>query len=100
MENIINNPFYIKNYIPIISFVIGTLLLISLAITKVDTIFYIGLLYVFIAICINIIYSIYLLFMAYNKKINSEETLSRLGIAFLNIPITILYIYIVFNVVL
>lgn len=100
MENIINNPFYIKNYIPIISFVIGTLLLISLAITRVDSLLYIGLIYIFVAFLINIIYSIYLLIISYQNKITLEETATQIGITILNIPITFLYIYIVFNVIL
>lgn len=100
MENIINNPFYIKNHIPIISFIIGTLLLILLAVTKFDSLLYIGLIYIFVAFLINIIYSIYLLIISYQNKITLEETATRIGITILNIPITFLYIYIVFNVIL
>jgi hypothetical protein len=100
MENIIKNPFYIKNHIPIISFFIGTLLLILLAVTKFDSLLYIGLTYVVTAFLINIIYSIYLLFILYQNKINIEETATRLGITILNVPITFLYMYIVFNVIL
>jgi hypothetical protein len=100
MENLINNSFYVKNNIPIISFVFGTLLLISLAMTGVNTLLYIGLIYVFVAFLINTIYSIYLPSISYQNKINLEETATRLGITILNIPITILYIYLVFNVIL
>ncbi len=100
MEKIINNPFYIKNHIPIISFVLGTLLLILLALTRLDSLLYYGLLFVFIAVLINTIYSVYLLIVLYQNKISKEETVARLGITMLNIPITILYIYIVFNIIL
>jgi hypothetical protein len=100
MENIINNPFYIKNHTPIISFIIGTLLLILLAVARFDSLLYIGLTYVVTAFLINIIYSIYLLFILYQNKINIEETATRLGITVLNVPITFLYMYIVFNVIL
>lgn len=100
MENILNNPFYIKNNIPIISFLFGTLLLILLAVTRFDSLLYIGLIYVFTAFLINIIYSIYLLIILHQNKISIEETATRLGITILNIPVTFLYMYIVFNVIL
>ena len=100
MQNFINNPFYIKNHIPIISFFLGTFLLIVFALTRVDSLLYYGLMYIFAAILVNIIYSIYLLIISYQKKISLEETVSRLGITMANIPITFLYIYIVFNVIL
>lgn len=100
MEEIFKNPFYIKNHIPIISFTLGTLLLILLALTRLDSLLYYGFLYVSIAILVNTIYSIYLLIALYQDKISKEETVARLGITMLNIPITILYIYIVFNIIL
>ncbi|MFT5754738.1 MAG: hypothetical protein ACI924_001978 [Flavobacterium sp.] len=100
MENLINNSFYVKNNIPIISFAFGTLLYILLVMKRVNTLLYIGLIYIFVAFLINTIYSIYLPSISYQNKINLEETATRLRITILNIPITILYIYLVFNVIL
>jgi hypothetical protein len=100
MENLINNSFYVKNNIPINSFAFGTLLYILLVMTRVNTLLYIGLIYIFVAFLINTIYSIYLPSISYQNKINLEETATRLRITILNIPITILYIYLVFNVIL
>ena len=100
MEELLKNPVYRKNYVPIISFFLGTILLFSFAILKTDVILYVGLLYIFLAVFINVIYLFYLLIKYYYKKTSLEETLSRLGITLINIPITILYIYIIFNVLL
>ncbi len=100
MEELLKHPIYLKNYVPILSFIIGTILLFALAITRFDNLLYIGLMYVYLAIAINFIYIFYLIIQFYTKKISSNETLTRFGICTLNIPITILYIYIVFNIIL
>lgn len=100
MEEIFKNPFYQKNYIPVLSFIIGTILLLLLALTGESELLFIGLLYVFIASFINLIYAVFLIFIFYKKQKNNEEVFSRLGITLINIPITILYIYIVFEIIL
>lgn len=100
MEEIVKNQFYLKNYIPILSFFIGTFLLILFAFTRLDSLLYFGLMYIFAAILLNIFYVVYLLIIYYQNKISFKETATRIGFTTLNIPITLFYIYIVFNVIL
>lgn len=99
MEEIFAHALFRKNIIPIFSLAIGTILLLVLAFTKIEILFP-GFIYVILAIVVNIIYLIYLLITYYNKKIDAKECISRIGITCINIPITILYIFIVFEVIL
>lgn len=99
MEELLKNPFYQKNYIPILSFIIGTILLLLYAITKIDILPIIGLYYVYLALFINCCYLVAIIILHFIKKRNYQETLIRIGITICNIPITLFYIYLVFNVI-
>lgn len=99
MEEIFKNPFYQKNYIPILSFTIGTILLLLYVITKIDLLPIIGLFYVYLALFINCCYLIALVTLHFIEKRNNLETLTRIGITLCNIPITLFYMYLVFNVI-
>ncbi|WP_339837545.1 hypothetical protein [uncultured Flavobacterium sp.] len=99
MEEILKNPFYQKNYIPILSFTIGTILLSLYAITKINMLPIIGLFYVYLALFINFCYLIAMIILHFIEKRNNQETLIRIGIALCNIPITLFYMYLVFNVI-
>ena len=99
MEKIFNNLFYQKNYIPILSFTIGTILLFLYTITKIDLLIITGLFYVYLALFINCCYLITIIVKHFIEKRNSQETLIRIGITLCNIPITFFYMYLVFNVI-
>jgi hypothetical protein len=99
MEEIFKSTFYQKNYIPILSFTIGTILLFLYTITKIDLLLIIGLFYVYLALFINCCYLVSIIFKHFIKKRNSQETLIRIGITLCNIPITLFYIYLIFNVI-
>lgn len=99
MEKIFNNPIYQENYIPILSFIIGTLILLTYALTEISDLIFIGLAYVIIASLINLIYSVYLIYTYYKNVKTKENSITRLGITLCNIPITLFYIYLVFNVI-
>ncbi|WP_338377251.1 hypothetical protein [uncultured Flavobacterium sp.] len=99
MEEIVKNPFYQKNYIPILSFTIGTILLLLYAITKIDFLPLIGLFYVYFALFANSCYLLAVVTQHFIEKRNSQETLTRIGITLCNIPITLFYMYLVFNVI-
>jgi hypothetical protein len=99
MEKILKKPFYQKNYIPILSFTIGTVLLFLYALTKINIFPIIGLFYVYLAVITNCCYLIAIVILHFIKKRNNKETLTRIGITLCNIPITIFYMYLVFNVI-
>lgn len=99
MDEIFKNPFYQKNCIPILSFIIGTLLLFMYVLTNMSDLIFIGLVYVIIASFINLIYSVFLIYTYYNNVKMKDNSITRLGITLCNIPITIFYMYLVFNVI-
>jgi len=88
-----------QNIIPIVSLIGGTFLLLFFATSKKEELIIIGLIYVFIAISINSIYALFLVYRLFKNRINRNEFLIRIGIAILNIPISILYLYIISHII-
>uniref|UniRef100_UPI0040497CB6 hypothetical protein n=1 Tax=Flavobacterium sp. TaxID=239 RepID=UPI0040497CB6 len=88
-----------QNSIPIISFIGGTFLLLFFATSQKKELVVIGLIYVFIALIINSIYSLFLMYKLFKNSISKNEFLLRIGIALLNIPIAILYLYIISQII-
>jgi hypothetical protein len=88
-----------QNIIPIVSLIIGTLLLLLFATSKKEELVIIGLIYVAIALIINSIYLLFLVYSILKNKICKNEFLLRIGIALLNIPISILYLYIISQII-
>jgi Na+-transporting methylmalonyl-CoA/oxaloacetate decarboxylase beta subunit len=86
-----------QNIIPIISFVVGASLLLLFASTKYEPLLYIGLLYVSGAILVNTVYLFYLILQLIKNWDNNYEIFIRIGITLSNIPISILFTYIVIN---
>jgi len=88
-----------QNIIPIVSLIGGTFLLLFFASSKKEELIIIGLIYVFIAISINSIYVLFLMYRLFKNRISRNELLIRIGIAILNIPISILYLYIISHII-
>ena len=86
-----------QNIIPIISFAVGASLLLLFASTKYEPLLYIGFLYVSGALLVNTVYLFYLILQLIKNWNNNYEIFIRIGITLSNIPIAILFTYIVFN---
>ncbi len=86
-------------HLALYSFMGGTFLLILHILFKLEIIINIGLIYVIIAVIINLIMLMILVFqlVLYNNK---KFTLMKIGAILCNIPISILYTYIIltFNI--
>lgn len=89
-----------QNIILIISFAVGASLLILFASTKYEPLLYIGFLYVSSALLVNTVYLFYLILQLIKNWNNNYEIFIRIGITLSNIPISILFTYIVFNHIL
>lgn len=83
--------------ISIISFILGTLIFLLYITSKNETLLFIGLLYVIGAIFFNGIILLKLLYLLITSKNQTLYLLKRIGIVCLNIPITIIYLNILFN---
>ena len=86
-----------QNIIPIISFAVGASLLLLFASTKYEPLLYIGLIYVSGALLVNTVYLFYLILQLIQNWDNYYEIFIRIGITLSNIPISILFTYIVIN---
>lgn len=86
-----------QNIIPIISFAVGASLLLLFASTKYEPLLYIGLLYVSGALLVNTVYLFYLIIQLVKNWNNNYEIFIRISITLSNIPIAILFTYIVIN---
>lgn len=86
-----------QNIIPIISFAVGASLLLLFASTKYEPLLYIGLIYISGAILVNTVYLFYLILQLIKNWDNYYEIFIRIGITLSNIPISILFTYIVIN---
>ncbi|WP_430400997.1 hypothetical protein [Flavobacterium sp.] len=86
-----------QNIIPIISFAVGASLLLLFASTKYEPLLYIGLIYVSGALLVNTVYLFYLILQLIKNWDNYYEIFIRIGITLSNIPISILFTYIVIN---
>jgi hypothetical protein len=92
-----SNIIFEQNIIPIISFAVGASLLLLFASTKYEPLLYIGFLYVSGALLINTVYLFYLILQLIKNWNNNYEIFIRIGITLSNIPISILFTYIVIN---
>jgi len=81
----------------IASFGIGTLFLLSYAISNIEGIAVFGYFYLIAAIFINLIIAVTLFFLSVYKQENRSKNLKTIGIMLLNIPIAYLYVIIVFD---
>ncbi|MEQ3661722.1 MAG: hypothetical protein ABNG98_02685 [Flavobacterium sp.] len=86
-----------QNIIPIISFAVGASLLLLFASTKYEPLLYIGLLYVSGALLVNTVYLFYLILQLVKNWNNNYEIFIRISITLSNVPIAILFTYIVIN---
>lgn len=82
----------------ILSFGIGTVLFaLQMFFKNADNLIPLGILFIAVAIAINIISLIVILFSMINHPNERLELLKTCGIILLNIPIAILYFYILFR---
>jgi hypothetical protein len=80
----------------LISFIVGSLLFTLYLFLKDDNIVLVGLFYVLIAVVVNLIV-LFALLLAFSKpNINYEQNVLSIGILLSNIPIAIIYLYIIF----
>ncbi len=79
------------------SFIIGTLFLLTYAITKYDMIAVFGYYYLITAIFFNIAIVLYLIIKTIINKSELITNLKTIGVILLNIPIAYLYVIIVFD---
>jgi hypothetical protein len=84
-------------YSAIISFAIGTLLLISFAITHIELIAVIGYFFLIIAFYVNLFIAVILLIMVVVSQENTFKNLRTIIVMLINLPIAYLYYVIVFT---
>lgn len=82
--------------VALISFVMGTIILVLFKITKESTFIYIGLIYVLMALFLNFILFINLFYNLFIYKKMYRYQLGNMAIVLLNIPITLFYLKITF----
>ena len=92
-----NPRFYLQlaKYIAWISFIIGTIFLVTYLIVFHENILIFGLLYTLCAIAINTIVLLVLLWGLYRQKENRKIIAKRIALFLVNIPIAIVYFFIV-----
>lgn len=83
----------------IISFGMGTFLLLLFILTRVDNVAVLGFLYVVLAITINTILFFFNLFCAYFTLKYRKKFLINSGILLLNAPIALFYLYLMIEVI-
>jgi len=84
-------------WMAIISFTIGTLLLLSFKVTEINSLATIGFFFVMAAVTINSLMVLILLFLMFTESHQKWSHLKAIGILLINIPITLLYLQIVFS---
>lgn len=77
--------------VALISFVIGTLILLTFYLSENTGFAFIGLLYLFIATVINLIFLVGLIMKIITKESDRKRAWISIGILLANIPIVILY---------
>jgi hypothetical protein len=77
--------------VALISFVIGTLILLTFYLSENIGFAFIGLFYLFVATVINLIFLIGLIMKLIKKESDRRKTWISIGILLANIPIVILY---------
>ncbi|KXH82731.1 hypothetical protein [Chryseobacterium kwangjuense] len=80
----------------LISFLSGTLLLITYLITKADVLLLIGFYFVIIAAVVNMLILLYELIEFLNGLPDKKASGNSVLLLLVNIPVTMLYLYIVF----
>lgn len=87
-----------STYLAIGSFGIGTLLfLLHFALPEYGLLYFIGYFYLILAFFINLLVFLNLLFLYFIKPNEREDLTIKMLIMLANIPIALLYLYIVFN---
>ncbi|TDP59353.1 hypothetical protein [Flavobacterium dankookense] len=87
-----------STYLAISSFGIGTLLfLLHFALPEYGLLYFIGYFYLILAFFINLLVFLNLLFLFFIKPNEREDLTIKMLIMLANIPIALLYLYIVFN---
>jgi hypothetical protein len=82
-----------STYVAVISFLIGTALYIAFDLTQKDFIIGIGLLYVCLAVIINLAVLLNLMVLWATQRRHRTFFLVKIGIVLANIPIAGLYLY-------
>lgn len=95
--NIFYNLANFGRSVALISFIIGTVILISHEITGSPLVAIWGYMYVILATIFNLILLIFLLTEISQYKENRKKNVITIAMILLNIPICITYIYIAFN---
>ena len=87
-----------STYLAIGSFGIGTLLfLLHFVLPEYGLLYFIGYFYLLIAFLVNLLVFLNLLFLYFIKPNEREDLTIKMLIMLANIPIALLYLYIVFN---
>ncbi|MFC4740733.1 hypothetical protein ACFO3U_12085 [Flavobacterium ponti] len=97
MEEITPETFIEKNILSIGTFLFGTIILISFLISNWDFLIIVGILYVSAAIIVHVFHFFATIIFHFIEKRNPIDTSIKIFLILSNIPITILYIYIVLN---
>lgn len=102
MDQYIKSNYYwievFTKFIFYFSFGIGTLLFGLFAITKNEKIIVFGLFYVFSALLVNVLYTVYLLILVLGTSKYHKEILKFIGLLVLNMPIAFLYFCMVLKI--
>ena len=77
--------------VALISFIIGTLILLTFYLTENTVFAFIGLFYLFVATVINLIFLIGLIMKLITKETERKKTWISIGILLANIPVVIVY---------
>jgi hypothetical protein len=97
-ELTMNNLINISKAIAIISFIIGTILFVlQLYNSDTSSLIYPGILFIIIALIINFISIIGLVYYLLGDTNEKSELLKTIGMVLLNLPIAILYFYILIH---
>ena len=104
MNDIVKQPKYYKELLQIpvwtaaVSFIIGTLLFgLHMVNIRNDGILFIGFFYVLIAIIINLIVLVIMVTLSFIYRNHQTEILKYASILLINIPIVILYLFLIFS---
>lgn len=103
MDQYIKSNYYwieiITKFIFYFSFGIGTLLFGLYVITKNEKIVVFGLFYVFSALLVNVLFTIYLLILILGTSKYHKEIIKFIGLLALNIPIAFFYFCMVLKII-
>jgi hypothetical protein len=83
----------VSTYVAIISFLLGTALYVAFDLTQNGNLLAIGLIYVCLAIVINLAVVLNLVMLWATQRLHRKFFLVKIGIVLANIPIALLYLY-------